>query len=74
MDLADRITDLDSTTFCGRRFSRAQIRQVIDTASTFVNLSRHQLALTMAAQLMRGRWPAIQGLNHEAWKPCGTGP
>jgi hypothetical protein len=44
---ADAVENLSSTTFCGRRFSREQIHQIIETVDTFKNLSRRELAHTI---------------------------
>ena len=43
----DAVENLSSTTFCGRRFSREQIHQIIETVETFKNLSRRELAHTI---------------------------
>ena len=42
------VTDLDSTTFSGRRFTRQQLQQVVETVATLQNLSRKEIALTIA--------------------------
>lgn len=44
---ANAVENLSSTTFCGRRFSRDQIYQIIETVETFKNLSRRELAHTI---------------------------
>lgn len=51
MDLKTRIDALESTTFCGRRFSRSQILQIADTVSMFPNLSRKELSRTLCDHL-----------------------
>ncbi len=51
------LSDLKTTTFGGRRFTRQQLQQVIDTVSTFRNLSRKELALTIS--------------EHFSWKNAG---
>ena len=43
----DLVESLASTTFCGRRFSREKINQIIGTVKTFQNLSRRELAHTI---------------------------
>ena len=47
MDINARVTALESTTFCGRRFSRIQILQIAKTVTDFPNLSRTELAQTL---------------------------
>ena len=42
------LDDLKTTTFGGRRFTRQQLQKIIDTVKTFQNLSRKELALTIA--------------------------
>ena len=49
---------LKTTTFGGRRFTRLQLQQIIDTVHTFRNLSRKELALTIA--------------EHFSWKNAGS--
>ena len=45
------IETLSSTTFSGRRFTRRQLAQVIETVETFKNLSRKELTLTICEHL-----------------------
>ena len=52
------VSELKSTTFGGRRFTRQQLEQVVETVSTFKNLSRKELALTIA--------------EHFSWKNVGN--
>lgn len=47
----DSIDDLSSTTFSGRRFTRAQLRQVQETVARFSRLSRKELARTLCEHL-----------------------
>ena len=54
------IESLDTTTFCGRRFTRNQIAQIQDTVRTFQNLSRRELALTLCEHLC---WFAPNGAH-----------
>jgi len=42
-----RIINLDSTTFCGRRFTRRQLADVQQTVASFPALSRKELARTI---------------------------
>jgi hypothetical protein len=44
---ADLVETLSSTTFRGRRFSRNQIHQIIETTKIFKNLTRRELAHTI---------------------------
>jgi hypothetical protein len=44
---ADLVESLSSTTFRGRRFSRNQIHQIIETTKIFKNLTRRELAHTI---------------------------
>ena len=46
-----RIENLQSTTFCGRRFTRRQIAQVQETVATFPALARKELAQTICEHL-----------------------
>src|SRR3990172_1611293 len=41
----------ETTTFSGRRFTRVQLRQLIETVETFQNLSLKELALTICEHL-----------------------
>ena len=41
------VDDLETTTFSGLRFTRNELRQVIETVETFQNLSVKELALTI---------------------------
>jgi len=41
------IDSLETTTFSGRRFRRADLKQIKETVSLFKNLSRHELAFTI---------------------------
>jgi len=43
----DLVESLIATTFCGRRFSREKINEIIGTVKTFPNLSRKELAHTI---------------------------
>ena len=45
------VNDLEGTTFSGRRFTREQVRRIIETVETFKNLSRKELALTLCEHL-----------------------
>jgi len=45
------IETLQGTTFSGRRFTRKQLTQVVETVDTFRNLSRKELALTLCEHL-----------------------
>ncbi len=45
------VETLEKTTFCGRRFTRAQLARVQETVQTFPNLSRNELALTLCEHL-----------------------
>ena len=47
MNAESVVASLSSTTFCGRRFSRAQIHQIIETVEMFQNLTRRELAHTI---------------------------
>jgi hypothetical protein len=55
-----KIKDLSSTTFCGRRFRRQQIADIQATVKTFSNLSRCELALTICEHL---NWVTPRGTN-----------
>jgi len=46
-----RIINLDSTTFCGRRFTRRQLADVQQTVASFPALSRKELARTICEHL-----------------------
>lgn len=54
------IEDLPSTTFSGRRFTRAQLSQVVDTVNDFPRLARHELAETVCEHL---NWRTPRGRN-----------
>lgn len=45
------IETLSSTTFSGRRFTRRQLYEVLETVDTFKNLSRKELTLTICEHL-----------------------
>lgn len=45
------VQTLETTTFCGRRFTRAQLVRVQETVQTFPNLSRNALASTLCEHL-----------------------
>lgn len=45
------VNDLEGTTFSGRRFTREQVRRIVETVETFKNLSRKELALTLCEHL-----------------------
>jgi len=45
------VETLQSTTFSGRRFTRKQLAEIRETAETFQNLSRKELALTLCEHL-----------------------
>lgn len=47
----ESVHSLETTTFCGRRFTRAQLVRVQETVETFPNLSRHALASTLCEHL-----------------------
>lgn len=57
---APSVEDLPSTTFSGRRFTRAQLRQVAETVRDFPRLSRHELAETICEHL---NWRTPRGRN-----------
>jgi hypothetical protein len=57
MDVAGRIEQLETTTFCGRRFTRQQITDVATTVSS-MRLSRNELAATVCENL---NWRASNG-------------
>lgn len=57
MDLSARIEGLESTTFCGRRFTRQQITTVAETVS-LLSLSRSEVAGTICEHL---NWRAPNG-------------
>ena len=45
------VETLEKTTFCGRRFTRAQLARVQETVHTCPHLSRNELALTLCEHL-----------------------
>jgi hypothetical protein len=47
----ESIETLETTTFSGRRFTRAQLAQVQETVGMFQRLSRHELAQTLCEHL-----------------------
>ena len=47
----ESVQTLETTTFRGRRFTRAQLARVQETVETFPNLSRHALASTLCEHL-----------------------
>ena len=53
-----RITDLKSTTFSGRRLSRRRIADVQETVALFPNDSRNELAKTIRGHL---GWTTARG-------------
>ena len=58
-----KIENLSSTTFCGRRFTRQQIADVQSTVNRFSNLSRSELAFTVCEHL---NWVTPRGTNRLA--------
>lgn len=54
------ITELKSTTFCGKRFTRKQIATIQQTVHTFSALSRRELAHTICEHL---QWHTPNGEN-----------
>ena len=47
----ESVHSLETTTFCGRRFTRAQLARIQETVEAFPNLSRHALASTLCEHL-----------------------
>ena len=47
----ESVETLEKTTFCGRRFTRAQLARVQETVHTCPHLSRNELALTLCEHL-----------------------
>lgn len=47
----ESVESLKKTTFCGRRFTRAQLARVQETVQAFQNLSRNELAFTLCEHL-----------------------
>lgn len=54
----ESVQTLEKTTFCGRRFTRAQLAQVQQTVQLFPNLSRNTLAKTLCEHL---KWKTAKG-------------
>ena len=61
--IAPSVEDLPSTTFSGRRFTRAQLRLVVETVRNFPRLSRFALAETICEHL---DWRTPRGRNKTA--------
>ena len=51
VDCVESIETLETTTFSGRRFTRAQLTQVKETVAMFQRLSRNELAQTLCEHL-----------------------
>jgi len=47
----ESVETLEKTTFCGRRFTRAQLARIQETVQTFQSLSRNELASTICEHL-----------------------
>ena len=50
------VTDLEKTTFSGRRFTRKQLSRIQETVAMFPNLSRKELAQTLCEHLGWVNW------------------
>lgn len=58
-----RIKDLPSTTFCGKRLTRKQIANIQETVAALPQLSRHELGQTICEHLA---WRTAAGDNRIA--------